>query len=154
MFATIEEKLIVGAIATVAVMVGVFGFIRHERSQGAAVCIQQQTSAEDTQSKKDSVSVNNSIADFHKELAGIPAAVGADVPMRVCITPSHVSQRPAPGSSKPATPAVVDSGSRVQTGIESGNDIGPAVQDITLSSMLCSADALQLWNLAIKEARQ
>jgi hypothetical protein len=152
MFATLEEKLIVSALSALVIVVGIFGFIHHERSEGAAVCVQQQSNAAKAEVKQDDVDNKNVVADFTHSLDAIPITASHTPTLLMCSAPSRVREVPSTTGAKPAAPADSDSGSRVQTGDSPRVDIGPAVQDITYASLLCSADLKQLWNLAVKES--
>lgn len=152
MFATIEEKLIIGMLAAVAILVGVLGFIHHERSEGAAVCVQQDHSAADAQHKKETDDAKNTISDLRLKLDALATAPPVAAPMRLCVQARSVPSRPAATGAKPADRTDSGSGGSVQVGTESSVDIGPGVQDIALASMLCSAKFKELWNLNVKEA--
>lgn len=152
MFATLEEKAIVVALATFAIVVVVLGFIHHERSQGAAICVSQDQSAAIAQSKKETDDAQETIAALKLKLDALPAAAPAAAPMRLCVTAGSVPSRPAAAGVKPANDSHSGSGGSVQVGTESSVDIGPGVQDIALASMLCSAKFKELWNLNVKEA--
>lgn len=152
MFASIEEKIIVGALAAMSLLVVIFGYTEHERSKGAAVCVQQQATAAGAEVAKDARADASVVADFKGDLSAIPTAGVKYVPMLMCDAPRSVHQVSASTGTKPATPAAIRSDSGLQTGTKPGIDIGSAVQDITFAGMLCTADAERLWELAIKES--
>lgn len=155
MFATFEEKIIVAALTTAIVLVGLLGFIRHERSTGAAVCVQQDLSADLAQSKKETADARAIVTDLDSQVAALSAATVAPASLRVCnVQASRVSPRTSTGSTEPATLPHREHDSGLQTGSEPGVDIGPAVQDITLGCVLGITDATELWSLALKEATQ
>jgi hypothetical protein len=151
MFATVEEKLIVAALSTIIVLVGILGFIHHERREGATVCVQQQTNAATAETKKDTADVQSTLKDFSGDLSAIPVTASR-TPMLMCDAPSSVRKVSATGHAQPTALPIVKTDSGLQTGVEPRVDIGPIVQDLALSGMLCTADAQQLWNLAVKES--
>lgn len=151
MFATIEEKLIVGAIIAFGVVVGILGYNHHERSEGATVCVQQQSNAASTEVKQDAIKNENASADFSGDLAAIPIAA-SHVPVLMCDASSSVRPITPTRQTQSVAPAIVKTDSGLQAGIESRVDVGPIVQDLALSGMLCSADATELWDLAVKES--
>jgi hypothetical protein len=151
MFSTIEEKIIVAAIAAVAIVVGVLGYNHHERKEGAAVCIQQQSNAATAETIKDASDVKDVLKDFSGDLSAIPIAA-SHTPVFMCDTPRSVRKNTAATGVKPAEIPNIQNGSGLQAGVEQRSDIGPIVQDITLSCMLGIADAQSLWNLAVKES--
>lgn len=153
MFATLTEKLILVGVSTLAVVVGILGFIRHERTQGAAVCIQQQSTAAATQNEKDASDVKDVLHDFSGDLSAITIAASHTPAMFMCDTPSSVPQRLAPSRAKPIqAPSAGISDPGVQARVEQRRDIGPAVQDIALECVLGITNAAELWNLAVKES--
>lgn len=153
MFATLEEKLIVGVLASVTLLVGILGYNHHERAQGAAVCVRQDESAALAQSKKETANAVSIITTLDAQVAALSAAASAPAPMRVCNVASHsVSPGAATRSAQPAALPHSSNDSGVQTGTQSGVDIGPIVQDITLGCVLGITDATDLWNLAVKES--
>lgn len=154
MFATIEEKVIIGALAALALLVGILGYNHHERKQGAAVCIQQQQSAATAESKKDASDVKDVLADYSQSLNAIPITA-SHTPMLMCDTPSSMPARTATREVKPGSQSNVGPSVGVLPRDDSRRqDFGPSVQDIALSCMLGTADAQELWNLAIKEAQK
>lgn len=153
MFATAEEKIIVAALGALLLLVGILGYNHHERSEGAAICVQQDTKASDTQHKKDMDDAQETITNLRAQLVTIPSVAPAATPMRLCnIAPSRVPQRPASTGVESAKLPDSGNGGSVQAGTESSVDIGPSVQDIALSCVLGVTDAQDLWNLALKEA--
>jgi hypothetical protein len=153
MFAATEEKLIVGVLAFLTLLAGVLGFIHHERKQGATVCVQQDQSAALAQSKKETADALSVVTTLDAQLAAIASTPTVDAPMRMCnVKTGSVSPRPTTRSVKPAAIPHISTSTSVQAGVEPGVDIGPSVQDITLSCMLGIADATDLWNLAVKES--
>lgn len=145
---TLETRLGIAC----AVMVGILGYTLYERHEGAVQCVNKETKAENSQESLDAHSEATAINTFKQDLADIPPAVSSASHLWVCDAPRVVPSRPAPGRTQSVTPAVVKTDSGLQTGVEPRIDIGAVVQDITLSGMLCSADAQQLWSLAVKES--
>jgi hypothetical protein len=133
-------------------LVGIAGFLLYERHQGAESVIVKDNRAEVMQAHKDTANANTTIADLQKQLAAISATVPDAAPMRLCIAAHSVLERTPTRSAKPAALPDSSNGASVQTGTQSGIDIGPSVQDITLSCVLGITDAQQLWNLALKES--
>lgn len=155
MFATAEEKIIVAALSALVILVGLFGFIRHERTEGATVCIQQDQSEELKQSKQDAHDAANTVDDLHSQLLKIAAANPGAPAMRVCnVQTGSVSPRPTARSVEPVALPHVNTDTGVQAGTGSGVDIGPGVQDITLGCVLAATDSDELWKLAIEESRK
>jgi hypothetical protein len=151
MFATVEEKLIVGALSALLILVGILGFIHHERSAGAAICVQQQSNAATAETKKESSDVESVLKDFSGDLSAIPVTAGR-TPVFMCDAPGSVRKVSSSTGAKPIAQSDIKTDSRLQTGVEPRVDIGPVVQDLALSGLLCSADAQQLWNLAVKDS--
>jgi hypothetical protein len=139
-------------IAVTCVLVVILGFAIYERYEGAAACKSADTRAELLEAHTDAADVNASVSVLQKQLVAIPIAAPGDVPMLVCSTPRSMSPRPATGSAEPvALPHIADAAG-VQAGIESGSDIGPIVQDLTLGGMLAATNAQDLYDLEVKEA--
>jgi hypothetical protein len=153
MFATAEEKLIVGALSSIIVLVGILGFIHHERFEGATVCVQQQSKAAAAETQKDTIANESVIKDFSGDLASIPITA-SHTPMLMCSSPGSVRQVAAATGVKPATVSNSTNDSGVRTGTKpvAAVDIGPAVQDITFGCVLGITDATELWQLATKES--
>lgn len=150
---TLETRL-AGAAATFALLlVVVIGFAVHERHKGSAACISKENSAETSQEHKDAKNAAAAINDFNKDLSDIPAAVSSASHMLMCIAPAGMPSRSTARPARPIASAVESTGISVLPGDDSRRqDFGGGVQDITLSCMLQSADATELWRLAIKEA--
>jgi hypothetical protein len=154
MFATIEEKLIVAALAALVVVVGVLGYNHHERKLGATICVQQQSKAASTEVQKDKSDAKKAVVDFNADISAIPIAASHTPAMLMCDAPSSVRKVAAPAGAKPIAQPNIKTDSGLQTGIEPRVDIGSVVQDLALSGLLCTADAEQLWQLAIKESQK
>ena len=153
MFATLEEKIVVAAISAFALLVGILGWNHHERSQGAVVCVQQDQSAELAQSKKETADALATVTTLDAQLAALGNNAGPIAPLRMCnVAPRSMSPRVATASVEPATISDGRHDPGVQAGNQSGADIGPAVQDITLGCVLGITDANDLWQLAMKES--
>lgn len=153
MFATAEEKIIVACLTTLIMLVGIAGYTWHERREGASVCVQQDHTAAIAQAKKETVDARASVADLRAQLSAVSAAApGTPAPLRLCITTRRVPTVGAARRVESLTLPDSGTGPGVQTGTESGVDIGPGVQDIALSGVLGIADAAELWALAIKES--
>lgn len=152
MFATLEEKLIVGALVVFTLMAVILTYNHHERSIGAQVCKTQDESAALTQQKKETRDAESIIESLHTQLSSISSSTPNAAPMRMCNNTSRpMPSRAATASSQPTKLPISSTGTSVQTGTESGSDYGPAVQDIALSCVLGITDANDLWNLAVKE---
>lgn len=154
MFATLEEKIIVAAIVALGIVVGILGYNHHERSEGATVCVQQQSQAATAEFKQETSDGNAAVADFSKSLDSIPITASRTPTLFVCDAPSSVRKISASSTIESAKLAVVHGDSGVLPRVEpaSAVDIGPAVHDITLGCMQVAADTTELWNLAVKEA--
>ena len=152
MFATLEEKLIVGALCALTLLVGILGYNHHERKEGATVCVQQQSKAASAELSKDAGNVKNVLTDFSGDLTAIPITA-SHTPVLMCDASSRVRKISAPAGAKPIAEPLIKTDSGLQAGVEPRIDIGPIVQDLALSGMLCSADATELWNLAVKESQ-
>lgn len=152
MFASIEEKLIVGALAAVSLLVGILGYNHHERTEGAAICVQQQSHAAATETIKDASDVKDVLKDFSGDLSAIPIAASHTPSMLMCDAPSVVHKVASSAGAKPAQLPNSGNDRSVQTGVKPEVDIGPIVQDITLGCVLTATDAQQLWNLMSKES--
>lgn len=152
MFATAEEKLVLTLLMSVALMVGSFGFAYHERKAGAAVCVRQDQSAALSQAIKDSRDAHSTVAALRAQLQALPTAAPAAVSLRMCIDPPRSVRTESASTSIESTASPHIGGNPgLQTGNQSGVDIGAAVQDITLAAMLCTANSTALWQLAVKE---
>lgn len=139
-------------IAYAFILVGIAGYTAYERYQGAASCVAHDNSAELAQAQKERQDAHTTIATLQQQLAALPDTVPDAAPLRMCNAPARVPSGAATARVEPQSLPDYRSDPRMQTGNKPGSDIGGAVQDITLASVLCTTNAQDLWQLAIKES--
>jgi hypothetical protein len=144
----LETRLSLYALLLVVVV----GFLLYERHEGAASVVAKDRTAEIAQQRADSADAQHTLVDLHTQLSTLPSVVPDAVPMRVCFTPSSLSPRPTTRRVESVALPIGSSHPSVQAGTQSGSDIGPIVQDLTLAGVLAATDAYDLWQLAVKES--
>lgn len=139
-------------IAYAFILVGVAGYTAYERHQGAASCAAHDNSAELDQAHKDIQDAHTTIATLQQQLAALPDTVPDAAPLRMCNAPARVPSGAATARVESQSLPDYRSDPGMQTGNQQPTDIGPAVQDITLASVLCTTNAQDLWQLMLKES--
>lgn len=136
--------------ATLAIVVGFLGYTMYERHAGAVQCVAAEKKVEASQQKSDSTNAQNAVRTFSQDIEGLDLEPTPH-PLWVCSAPSGVSPRPASTRAEPKPTAVLAANPKLPAA-DSPRDIGGSVQDIAFSGMLCSSDATELWELAVKES--